>query len=362
VNRLGANEPTNRATCVRVVAHTCYPPQTPSPRVRLVEMGAHLGRSRVQLDYCPTITDADYSRVAAGRLSPATMLVLLRDSWRAAQADAAEDELALVHRLRSLTPSPADRRPIDVYDFDDALYFKATSDGRSKFATLKREAVRTIGYMRRARLVLAGNSVLAGAARAYASRVEVIPSCVDPDLQPLRHHGSGDSVKLGWIGSPTTSSYLLPVLDVIAGLCERGAPLSLIVMGAGELPVRAPWLTEQRWSLDAERSLLTEIDVGLMPLSDDPWTRGKCGYKLLRYYSAGVPAIGSPVGASRELLEAGGGLAATTMAQWRQAIEELSGEAVARRELGLRGREFVRREYSYQVWAPRLAALLKELA
>jgi glycosyltransferase involved in cell wall biosynthesis len=108
--------------------------------------------------------------------------------------------------------------------------------------------------------------------------------------------------------------------------------------------------------------MLTEIDVGVMPLPDNPWTQGKCGYKLLRYFAAGLPVIASPVGANKDLVAGGRGIGASSAAEWADAIGALAREADVRRQMGSAGRTFVEREYSYQVWAPRLAGLLRDLA
>ena len=107
---------------------------------------------------------------------------------------------------------------------------------------------------------------------------------------------------------------------------------------------------------------LARFDVGVMPLPDDPWTRGKCGYKLLQYFAAGVPAVASPVGVNATLLASGGGLAATGARAWRAALEEFAGDAAARGEAGLAGRRLAESQYSYQRWAPELAALLRSLS
>jgi len=91
-------------------------------------------------------------------------------------------------------------------------------------------------------------------------------------------------------------------------------------------------------------------------------TRGKCGYKLLQYGAAGVPAIADPVGVNREILANGGGIAACSSAEWKGALEFFAADSVARREAGLQGRGLVEREYSYQRWAPELAAMLRSVS
>jgi glycosyltransferase involved in cell wall biosynthesis len=110
-----------------------------------------------------------------------------------------------------------------------------------------------------------------------------------------------------------------------------------------------------------ERLALNEMDVGLMPMPDDPWTRGKCGYKILLYFAAQLPAIASPVGVNRELVGSERGVLASTEEEWIRAFEQLSADLTVRIEMGSAGREFAQREYSYNAWAPRIADLIKSV-
>ncbi len=270
----------------------------------------------------------------------------------------------LVQRLRLLTPLPG-REPlprVDVYDFDDALFVGATLPGHDRFAWLKRERERCYAYLSRARLVLAGNSYLADHAAKRARRVEVVPSCVDPDLQPLHDHEDREVVRVGWIGSLTTSPYLEAVLPVFHRLNSSRIRAKLVVVGsARRRRASAPWIEHRPWSLETERDELAGFDIGIMPMPDTEWTRGKCGYKLLQYFSAGVPAVASPVGVNRALVGDERGVLATSEDEWLAALERLVGDADARRELGRAARAFVEREYSYRRWAPEVAGLLRQL-
>jgi glycosyltransferase involved in cell wall biosynthesis len=344
-----------------VRAETAYPAVVAGSRVRIAEMGTHLGPLGISLRFAPSMTSAEYSLVASRGLDLNKAAVLAKTLIRSSRREVQKADLTLVHRLRSLVPGLRERDPLDVYDFDDALYVGSVASHHAQLRHLKLEAARCVSYMRRARLVFAGNSVLADAARRYATRVEIVPSCVDPSLQPRRDHRESEILKLGWIGSRTTSPYLAPVLEAMAALHARQRPVKLVLMGA-DPSIVGPGIEHRTWSIEAERDMLTEIDVGMMPLPDDPWTRGKCGYKLLRYFSAGLPSIASPVGINAELVAGGGGLRATSSEDWSQAIEELLvTDPVARRQIGDQARWFVEKNYSYAVWGQRVAELLAEL-
>jgi glycosyltransferase involved in cell wall biosynthesis len=345
---------------LNVRAETAYPEVVAGARVRVTEMATHLRPLGVSVDFAPSLTSAEYRTMASPGMSLAKVAAVTRGVIRTARRPQADRGLILVHRLRSLVPGPGEKAPLDVYDFDDALYIGSEAGHHMQLRGLKREAARCVSNLRRARLVMAGNAVLADFARQHCERVEVVPSCVDPALQPQREHREVEALTLGWIGSSTTSGYMQPLIAVLDSVRSHGVPLRLILMGA-QPGFQAPWIERRAWSVQAERDLLTEIDVGLMPLPDNPWTRGKCGYKLLRYFSAGLPTIASPVGVNTQLLSGAGGLSATSEAEWATAIRELAAGADVRRERGGIARGYAEREYSYSVWAPRVAELLSEL-
>ena len=215
-----------------------------------------------------------------------------------------------------------------VYDFDDALCYRPDAPHRSR----KRES-RFFRTVARSDLVLAGNRNLAGLARLRASRVHVIPSTVDawegPPPKKL------DEFTVVWIGQRAT----LPHLEMVRPrLLEAGFRLRVI---ADEAPEGCEFVP---WSLESEVRALAECHVGLMPLPSNPFTRGKCGYKLLQYYAAAMPAIASPVGVNRTLA-AGGALLARDPAEWIDALHRLRDKGL-RETLGAEGLAFVKRRYA----------------
>jgi glycosyltransferase involved in cell wall biosynthesis len=345
-----------------VVAQTAYPQRAASARVRLAGFAPFLGRLGVKLDYRPTLTDAQYAVVAEGRRAWPKVRPLAASMALAARRPAADPEsLLLVHRLRSLLPVPGvEFSPrIDVYDFDDALFALSGGTGLGT-RVIKGEARRWARYVASAGLVIAGNDYLASAARKQARQVEVVPSCVDPGRYPVHEHRDGSAVTIGWVGSRTTSRYLDRVLPAIERLNRGELRARLLVVGGERLP-GARWLEQRPWSLEREAADLAEFDMGVLPLPDNPWTRGKCGYKALQYLAAGIPVIASPVGVNARLVGADRGVLTGSEDGWYAALQQLSADAATRRQMGEAGRRFVETEYSYQRWAPELAAMLRSL-
>jgi glycosyltransferase involved in cell wall biosynthesis len=204
--------------------------------------------------------------------------------------------------------------------------------------------------------------LLAEFARRYNPHVTVIPPTVEVDRYvPRRHAGGTGPVVLGWSGSPTTVEYL----GVISGALRRVAektPIEVRLMGA-DFPLPGVPSSYRVWSADIEIEELQSYDVGLMPLADDPWTRGKGAMKALLYMAVGVPVVASPVGVTPRVVEHGrNGLLAASEDEWVTHLLALAADTPRRKALGMQGRATVERWYSPRVQAPRLAQVLRSVA
>ncbi len=191
--------------------------------MRVGDFRPFLQSQGVELTHRPALRDAEYAVLKSNANPARKAAILLRSAVRTAR-DRQTDGLVMVQRLLLLTPFPGIDPPrhVDAYDIDDALFVGSPADAHKRFQWVKQERQRAVATMRRARLVIAGNPYLAEQARTFNKRVEVVPSCVDPERQPVRQHAEADIVRIGWIGSHTTVAYLRPVLPVIARLNEHG--------------------------------------------------------------------------------------------------------------------------------------------
>ena len=160
--------------------------------------------------------------------------------------------------------------------------------------------------MRSAAVVVAGNDYLAGrACEAGAKQLEVVPSVVDLGRYELKDWEENDAIlRAGWIGTPQTIKYLLEIEGVIRALADED--ISFILIGAEVPPQFAGLPVEsKKWSLESEVQAIRELDVGIMPLADLPFERGKCGYKLIQYMACGLPVVASPVGLNHQIVHHG---------------------------------------------------------
>lgn len=250
-----------------------------------------------------------------------------------------------------------------VSDFDDAVFHRYD---QHRLGAVRALLGRKIGrIMAASNLVMAGNTYLADhARRASANRVETIPTVIDLEaygVDPARK--SNDTPRIGWIGTPQTWKELAhPVHTVLDPLLMQNRALFRAV-GAGMQAQTDGTLEILPWTESTEVSLIQSMDVGVMPLPDTPWARGKCGYKLIQYMACGLPVVASPVGVNREIVEHGvNGFLAETNEEWQSAIETLLADEGLRHRMGAAGRKKVEEHYSLQVWGPRVAQMLRNVA
>ncbi len=253
-------------------------------------------------------------------------------------------------------------RPI-IYDFDDAIFLTNSSEA-NRFAAALKHPQKVAAILRRSALVLAGNDYLADYARAYNHSVAVLPTCVDTNVFVPRRTPRPDGAPLviGWIGTPTTATYLKSLSPVFERLAPRHR-FEVRVSGSGE-PIEFPGLktTNERWSLAREVELFNTCDVGVYPLRDDEWERGKCGFKAIQFMACGVPVVAAAVGVNREIIQDGvNGFLASSEREWTEKIGRVLDDAELRQRLGAAGRRTIEEKYSLAVNAPRLAAMLRDV-
>jgi glycosyltransferase involved in cell wall biosynthesis len=266
---------------------------------------------------------------------------------------------AIVERLLALPGRP----PI-VFDFDDAMFLPSVSDANRLIAALKFPG-KLATIVRVSDHVLAGNDYLAAYARRFNDAVTMIPTCVDTTKFVPRSDGGsavGQLPVVGWIGSPTTGTYIRGLSRVLQRVHAQH-PFILRISGAGEPIVVDGVPTEEiPWTLDREIELFNTCDVGVYPLEDDEWAKGKCGFKAIELMACGVPVVASAVGVNRTLVDDGSnGFLASTEDEWVDKLLRLLTDAALRRRFAAAGRRTVEAGYSLHVNAPRLAATLREV-
>ncbi len=242
-----------------------------------------------------------------------------------------------------------------VYDFDDAVMYRDPFRGRPKSLVRAR---RFRAVVRTADLVLAGNDYLAEHARAVGdTAVHVAPTAIDTERYVPGPQRATNGVRVGWIGSRSTRPYLGLIDGALSHAATATKDLTFAVM-ADRPPNMSFPVDFTPWSEEAEVPFLQSLDVGVMPLSDDDWSRGKCGFKLLQYMACAVPAVASRVGVNVEIARGGGCVVVGPEEfAWAGALCALAEND----EQWLPAREYVESTYSTRVIGPSVAASLQEL-
>ena len=358
---------------LRVLAFTPAPESGAAGRYRVFQYREPLRALGIELEPAPFLDEDAFRRLyRPGVTRKAWDLARRTRSLLARLRSAGRYDLALVHRelwpLAGGWPLALMRRgqPRWVFDLDDAVFLPNVSDANRRFVGLKAHgSVAEIAAG--ARAVAAGNAWLADWARRQrpgrpADEVQVIPTVVDSERWTPVTPDQDGSVRLLWIGSPTTLRYLEAWGPVLSRLGTRHSQLELHVIGSHlELPgIRC---CSYEWSAATERSIAARCHIGLAPLADGDWERGKCGLKLLLYMALGLPAVASRAGVHPEIVTPGeDGELVDGDESLEATLDRLVGDPARRSALGRAARGTLERRYSLRAMAPRLADVLRRTA
>lgn len=353
---------------MRAIFLTQTGPCGASARYRVYQFVPALREAGIEVTVAPAVSDALASAYAADpsrhkRRYYATiigrrfvdLLLLRKFDVVFVQRDFLVHAYPLLERLASWL------QPRMVFDVDDATWNLPTAKRPGRLLRWLHDPEKIRRIARWSRHVIAGNEVIADHVRENAD-VTVIPTSIDVDRYESIAPPPKDPDRpvIGWMGSQGTVGYLEAILPALRQLAARHRFELLIVGGRlssrpGEFAIR-----ERPWDLEREVQDLKGMDVGLMPLEDDAWSRGKSATKLLQYMAARVPSVASPVGANAEILQDGvNGFAPRSESEWVQVLDRLLADAALRRQIGDRGFETVSARYSLRVAAPRLVEVLR---
>lgn len=347
---------------IKVLGLALYGPLAASTRYRLAQYVPGLAEQGIDLQIRHLLGD-DYLRQSfSGKR--AAIGPLLRDGLDRLRDLATQrrfDALMLHCELFPLLPGWLERAMLQrpyLYDFDDAFFLKYRSGRLRRLEPLLGGKFDRV--MAGATAISAGNRVLADTARRYNPATHVLPTVVDTEryLPAVRGHGAAFTV--GWIGSPSTSHYLSMLVEPLAQLGREG-PVRFVVIGGKAPEIPHVDVQEIGWSEDQEIAQINTFDVGVMPLRDDAWARGKCAFKLIQYMACGVPAIASPVGANAEVVQPDCGLLAVTGDDWLAAFRALRDQPGLRADMGAAARVRIEQHYSLRRNLPVLVDMIRAM-
>lgn len=301
---------------------------------------------------------------------------ILRKSWEmgaaivrrivAARSVGAWDLIYLVREASLGGPAIAERVmarekiPI-LYDFDDAIFHRYVSPFNSYLSYLKFPG-KTATLCSIASHVIVGNRHLYDYAVRYNRNVSIVPTTIDTTkYSPIEKTPRDGPVVIGWSGSESSTQYL-PMLYPVLQALSRRYPVIFLAVGARQFTIPGVKTEIKDWNPETEIANLSRMDIGIMPLPDEKWARGKCGLKLLQYMALGITAVASPVGVNSEIIQNGvNGFLASDRIEWEETLSRLIEDRGLRRRIGMAGRRTVEEKYSASRWAGEVYNILNSV-
>jgi glycosyltransferase involved in cell wall biosynthesis len=256
-----------------------------------------------------------------------------------------------------------------VFDFDDLIFSRPPGGSSWWYRTASVAFDKNAGdrIVRMSSRVIAGSNYLKSLALKHNKRVTVIPTVVDTNRwAPSLPNGSEKRPTIVWTGNPSSSYYLESAAGVLTALA-RTHEFRLLIIGASSstqsVLQSVPNAEFRTWGLETELSDLLEGDIGIMPIIDDVWSRGKCGLKAIEYMALGIPAVCSPYGANSDIITNGhDGFVVNTTSEWESTLAKLLSDRDLRVRIGQASRTTAVTRFSVEVNAPKLLSLLEETA
>jgi glycosyltransferase involved in cell wall biosynthesis len=351
-----------------IAAHR--PDRSPSQRFRFEQYLDYLKANGFDYDFSFLISEKnDRKFYTPGNLRTKSAIFIkslirrMRDSWRASGYD-----IVFVQREAFMTGSTYFERKFKrsgaklVFDFDDAIWNLDVSEGNKRFGWLKKPG-KTAELLAISDLVIAGNQYLADYAHHHNPNVVIIPTTIDMrEYVPVPKTNSAQ-ICIGWSGSITTIKHFEYAVPFLVELKKKyGDKIRIKVIGDGTYVNESLDVKGIPWNKKDEIAELSAFDIGIMPLPDDEWAKGKCGLKGLQYMALGIPTIMSPVGVNTEIISDGvNGYLASGTNEWVAKIEQLINSQPLREKIGHAARKTVEEKYSVDAWKDNYLKLMNSL-
>ena len=346
------------------------PGRSPSQRFRFEQFVPYLEKNGWQCDYAYMLDEQDDKAFyTPGAYFSKARIVLKGFKKRISHLSSAADyDVIFIQRESFVSGSTYFERRFAkkgakiVFDFDDAIWMLDISDANKNLSWLK-DPSKTKKIISISDHVIAGNKFLAEYALQFNETVSVIPTVVDTEYYQSKFPKSNGSITIGWTGSQTTNKHFELAAPFLRTLKEKyGDMLRIAAVTEREIEIDGVDVDFIRWDKEREIENLDQIDIGIMPLPKDEWSRGKCGFKGIQYMSLGKPSVMSPVGVNPEIVTHGvNGFLPESDEQWVDYLTQLIDYEDLRNEIGQAGRKTIEEKYSVNATQDQLLSLLDSL-
>lgn len=355
---------------IKVCGFVPYPlDTTPSQRFRIEQWKPHLAAAGIEVELFPFADPALMELLHQPGRIPAKALRLigafLRTGGRALHAR--RYDAVFIHRAMAIVgPALLERLvrllgvPI-IYDFDDAIYMLHTTAANRRFGWLKFPG-KTAAICRLSSHVVVGNEFLADYARQFNANVTVVPTSIDTAAYTAPERNSANRVPvIGWTGSSTSQTYLEWFAPVLRELKKTSEFELRVVSNRDPKFTDLPYVWRP-WTPETEIAEIGQFDIGIMPMPDDKWSKGKCALKALQCMALGMATVASDIGANREVIRHNeNGMLAGTDEDWRRTLKQLVDDSSLRARLGTAGKQTVQNSFSTERCATLFAGVVRKV-
>lgn len=359
----------NKHRILFLVAHR--PGRSPGQRFRFEQYLHHLQQNGFDCQVSWLISEKDDPIFYANGKYLAKLLFLVRSLWKRFSdlRRVRQFDIVFLYREAHMLGTTFFERQIRrkgvkmVVDFDDSIWLRDVSNGNKKLAFLKRPS-KTADIVAMCNAVIVGNQYLADYSLVFNPHVHIIPTTLDTETYlPVQRSEENRPVCIGWTGSSTTIKHFSLAVPVLQQIRQKyGEQVVFRVISDEFFDGHLEGLENIRWNKETELDDLASIDIGIMPLPDDAWARGKCGFKGLQYMALAKPAVMSPVGVNNEIIRHGeNGFLAQDQKQWFDLLCQLIDDPQLRSRMGEKGRKTVVERFSFQSQKDRYLDIFKQL-
>lgn len=350
---------------MKILYLTKYTQLAASSRMRSFQYFPYFEKEGIQITVKPFFDNVYIQNLYAGKTSKLTILKAYWKRFFVLFTIGSFDKIVIEKELFPYLPAWVEQllNFLNIHyivDYDDAIFHNYDQHPHPFFRKLLKNKIAVV--MKNSDTVVAGNEYLANYAEmAGAKKIVIIPTAIDIDRYSIQEKKENNPFIFGWIGTKSTfEKHLAPCQTWIVEFLEEHPQTEFHIIG---IPSDLGWHKRVKWNPwteDSEVSSILKLDVGIMPLKDSLWERGKCAYKLIQYGACGIPGIASDVGMNKEVTISGEtGFLVQTNQEWIHYLEELKNNADERQNLGENARKMVEDKYSIQVTVKKWMEIFK---